>query len=55
MHDQAKQAADAVSLAVAFGTVLKYLPAIAALFSIVWTGLRIYDWFAERKQKGRRK
>jgi hypothetical protein len=52
MHDQAKAVADAASIAVAFSTVLKLLPAIAALFSIVWTGLRIYDWFADRRKKG---
>jgi hypothetical protein len=42
-HETAKQAVDALSIATVIGTIAAWLPAIAALFSIVWTGIRIYE------------
>ena len=39
----AKSAGDALSFGVALGTMMKLLPAVAALFTIVWTGIRIYE------------
>ena len=39
----AKNAGDALSFGVALGTMMKLLPAVAALFTIVWTGIRIYE------------
>ena len=38
-----KNAVDAVSVATVVGTLAEILPAIAALFTIVWTGFRIYE------------
>jgi hypothetical protein len=38
-----KQAVDAVSVVTVIGTLADVLPAIAALFTIVWTGFRIYE------------
>ena len=38
-----KQAVDAVSVVTIIGTLADILPAIAALFTIVWTGFRIYE------------
>ena len=38
-----KQAVDAVSIVTVIGTLADVLPAIAALFTIVWTGFRIYE------------
>ncbi len=38
-----KQAVDAVSVVTVIGTLADILPAIAALFTIVWTGFRIYE------------
>ena len=38
-----KQAVDAVSVVTVVGTLADVLPAIAALFTIVWTGFRIYE------------
>ena len=38
-----KQAVDAVSVVTVIGTLAEILPAIAALFTIVWTGFRIYE------------
>lgn len=42
-HDTAKQVIDGLSIFTAFATLFQMLPAIAALFSIVWTGLRIVE------------
>jgi hypothetical protein len=38
-----KQAVDAVSVVTVIGTLADVLPAVAALFTIVWTGFRIYE------------
>jgi len=38
-----KQIADAASVVTVVGTLAGVLPAIAALFTIVWTGIRIYE------------
>jgi uncharacterized protein HemY len=42
-HEVAKQVGDAASILTVIGTIVNYLPAIAALFSIVWTLIRIYE------------
>lgn len=39
----AKAAGDLVSAGIAVGALFQWLPAIAALFTIIWTGLRIYE------------
>lgn len=44
---------DLSAIATAVGTVLDYLPAIAALFSCVWIGLNILDWFERRRIRKR--
>jgi hypothetical protein len=41
--DTAKTVADAASIATVVGTLANVLPAIAALFTIIWTGFRIYE------------
>lgn len=38
-----KHTVDALSLATVVGTMAAWLPAIAAIFSIIWTGIRIYE------------
>lgn len=38
-----KQVADGLSVMTVLGTLAEILPAIAALFTIVWTGFRIYE------------
>ena len=38
-----KHAIDAVSVLTVIGTIGEVLPPLAALFTIVWTGLRIYE------------
>ena len=38
-----KHAVDALSVATVIGTLAEILPAVAALFTIVWTSFRIYE------------
>lgn len=40
-----KLAGDTTAAVTAFGTLLALLPPLAALFTIVWTGLRIIEMF----------
>lgn len=42
-HETAKNVADAISIVTVVGTLVEVLPAIAALFTIFWTGIRIYE------------
>jgi len=42
-HDTFKYAVDAASLFTVVGTMVSMLPAIAALFTIIWTAIRIYE------------
>lgn len=51
-----KDAGDAVSVLTLVGTLADALPAIAAVFTIIWTALRIYEsptvqgWLAKRRK-----
>jgi hypothetical protein len=38
-----KHIADGLSVVTVVGTLAGILPAVAALFTIVWTGIRIYE------------
>ena len=38
-----KHALDAISVVTVVGTLADILPAVAALFTIVWTGIRIVE------------
>ena len=38
-----KQTVDALSMVTVVGTLVDLLPALAALFTIVWTAIRIYE------------
>lgn len=42
-HEVTKHAIDALSFITVLGTLMETLPAIAALFTIIWTGIRIYE------------
>mgnify|MGYP003629190544 FL=1 len=53
MNDQAKVIVDASSIVVVAGTLIDWLPAVAALASLVWTTIRIYE--TETFQKWMRK
>jgi hypothetical protein len=42
-QEATKTAVDALSIMTVLGTLMDVLPAIAALFTIIWTGIRIYE------------
>lgn len=42
-HETAKTVADAASIVTVVGTLSQILPSVAALFTIIWTGFRIYE------------
>ena len=48
-----KHAVDALSIVTVVGTLVNILPSIAAIFTIVWTAIRIYEtdtvqgWFGK--------
>ena len=42
-HETAKNIADALSILTVVGTLIDMLPSIAALISIVWSAIRIYE------------
>jgi hypothetical protein len=43
MDETTKTVVDAASVATMLGTLGSILPPLAALFTIVWTGIRIYE------------
>jgi len=43
MDEGIKHIVDALSLVTVLGTLIDMLPSIAALFTIVWTAIRIYE------------
>ena len=38
-----KHVIDALSVATVLGTIMSWLPAVAAVFTIIWTAIRIYE------------
>jgi len=52
-----KHVVDGLSLVTVVGTLTDLLPAVAALFTIIWTLIRIYEtktvqgWISRAKQK----
>jgi hypothetical protein len=51
MQEHTKHILDTVSGLTAFGAIMKLLPAIAALLSIVWYCIRIYEWINSKIKK----
>jgi len=55
-QETAKYVADALSIATVLGTLMQFLPALAAIFSIVWSIIRIYEtktvqgWLGKQEQ-----
>lgn len=41
--DTTKHIVDGISLVTVVGTLVHILPAVAALFTIIWTAIRIYE------------
>lgn len=55
MDDTTKHVLDALSVVTVVGTIVQMLPSIAALFTIVWTGIRIYETDTVQRLLGREK
>jgi hypothetical protein len=51
--DNVKHIMDGISVVTAVGTITKMLPAVAAAFTIVWTGIRIYESKTVQKLLGK--
>ena len=43
LDEATKHIVDALSVATVLGTLIDMLPSVAALFTIVWTAIRIYE------------
>ena len=43
LSEPAKLVGDAISVGVTIATIAQWLPAVAALLTIVWTAIRIYE------------
>jgi len=54
MQEGTKQVLDSVSIITVVGTLADVLPAIAALFTIVWTAVRIYETDTVQKLLGKK-
>lgn len=52
--EAAKYIGDAAAITVTLGTIMEFLPAIAAVLTIVWTGIRIYETKTVQKWLGRK-
>ena len=53
--ESVKHAVDAVSVVTVVGTLMDILPAVAALFTIVWTAIRIYETDTVQRLLGKKK
>lgn len=47
--EHTKHVVDIASFGTAFATLLGWLPHLAALLSIIWTMIRIYEWLRFRR------
>jgi hypothetical protein len=53
VDEHAKQVIDAISIGGVIATIAGWLPALAALFSIIWTLIRIYETKTVQKWLGK--
>lgn len=53
--DGMKPAGDILSIGVVLATLASWLPSIAALFTIIWTAIRIYETQTVQRLLGRAK
>ena len=52
INNTVKAVGDITSIATVIGTLMNILPAIAALFTIIWTAIRIYETVTVQKMLG---
>jgi hypothetical protein len=55
LQESTKHVLDGASVVTAVGTVMQILPSIAAVFTIVWTAIRIYETKTIQKLLGKTK
>jgi hypothetical protein len=53
LTESTKHIVDALSIATVLGALVNVLPSIAALFTIVWTALRIWETETVKRWTGR--
>lgn len=53
-HETGKLILDGLSIATVIGTLVEMLPSIAAVFTIVWTGIRIWETDTVQRMLGRK-
>lgn len=54
MDEASKHIMDVFSIVTVLGTLADMLPSIAALFTIIWTGIRIYETKTVQKMIGKK-
>jgi hypothetical protein len=54
MDEVSKYMLDALSFVTVLGTLANMLPSLAALFTIIWTGIRIYETRTVQKWIGKK-
>jgi hypothetical protein len=54
ISESAKHVVDAISVVTVLGTLVEILPSIAAAFTIVWTGIRIWETDTVQRWFGRK-
>jgi len=50
----AKSVGDVLSVVTVVGTLVEMLPSVAAIFTIVWTGIRIWETDTVQRMVGRK-
>jgi uncharacterized protein YaaW (UPF0174 family) len=53
IQETAKHGVDGVATFITVGALAEFLPPIAAIFTIVWTGLRVYIIIENRIKTGK--
>jgi hypothetical protein len=54
-HETAKNVVDVLSIMTVVGTLVEMLPSVAAIFTIVWTAIRIWETETVQTLLGRTK
>ena len=55
LNESTKHVIDGLSLVTVLGALVELLPAVAALFTIIWTGIRIYETDTIQQLLGKKK
>ena len=54
ISESTKHVFDALSVVTVLGTLVEFLPSIAAVFTIIWTALRIWEMDTVRGWRGKK-